>query len=233
MNPRTWDKKLIFLGTMALIALTAMSPARSRAQQYDVSDGRFLTEEEYKKLKKSQAEQYCLELENELQRQRERVGDLNGDLTAEQQEIVRLEEQLEALRSQVSEVEAEVSEWESFPIRGGGPPTQYTVKRGECLWVISGHDEVYGDPLKWPRIYRANRDLIKDPDLIYPGWVLTIPQGFPDTWTVYAGEYLSKIASYWEVYDDASAWPRLYEANRDQIRDPDVIHPGQVLNIPR
>jgi len=34
----------------------------------------------------------------------------------------------------------------------------------------------YGDAQKWRRIYEANRDLIKDPDLIYPGQQLRIPE---------------------------------------------------------
>jgi len=35
---------------------------------------------------------------------------------------------------------------------------------------------VYHNPLKWPRIYRANKDRIKNPNRIYPNQVLTIPQ---------------------------------------------------------
>ncbi len=112
-------------------------------------------------------------------------------------------------------------------------PRTHTVVKGECLYVISGYSQIYNDPLKWPRIYRANKDKIKDPNLIYPGWVLDIPRGYPSTHTVVLGEYLSKIASYWEIYNDARQWPRIYRANQDQISDPDLIHPDQVLTIPR
>lgn len=112
-------------------------------------------------------------------------------------------------------------------------PRTHTVVGGECLYVISSYAKIYDDPLKWPRIYRANRDKIKDPNLIYPGWVLDIPRGYPSTHTVIAGEYLSKIASYWEIYNDARQWPRIYRANRDQISDSDLIYPDQVLTIPR
>jgi len=55
-------------------------------------------------------------------------------------------------------------------------PTTHTVVKGECLWYIAGYPEIYGNPLEWPRIYEANRDIIKDPDLIYPGQVLKIPR---------------------------------------------------------
>jgi nucleoid-associated protein YgaU len=53
-------------------------------------------------------------------------------------------------------------------------PTEYTVKKGDSLWRIAG--KVYGNPLKWTRIYRANKDKIKHANKIYPGQVLTIPQ---------------------------------------------------------
>jgi nucleoid-associated protein YgaU len=51
----------------------------------------------------------------------------------------------------------------------------HTVVEGECLWMIAGME--YGHPYyyKWPLIYNANRDKIKDPDLIYPGQVFDIP----------------------------------------------------------
>jgi nucleoid-associated protein YgaU len=49
----------------------------------------------------------------------------------------------------------------------------YTVKKGDSLSKIAERE--YGDAQAWRRIYEANRDLIKDPDLIHPGWTLTIP----------------------------------------------------------
>lgn len=62
-----------------------------------------------------------------------------------------------------------------------GPTTQgklktYTVKKGDCLWYIAGYPEIYGNPLRWPLIYKANKDQITDPDLIYPGQVFVIPE---------------------------------------------------------
>ena len=50
------------------------------------------------------------------------------------------------------------------------------------------------------------------------------------TYTVVAGDSLSKIAK--REYGDAQQWRKIYDANRDQISNPDLIHPGQVLNIP-
>jgi nucleoid-associated protein YgaU len=50
------------------------------------------------------------------------------------------------------------------------------------------------------------------------------------TYTVQKGDTLSHIAK--EVYGKASGWNRIFEANRDQLDNPDLIQPGQVLKIP-
>ncbi len=49
----------------------------------------------------------------------------------------------------------------------------YTVKKGDYLSKIA--KEVYGDPSKYNVIFEANKPMLKDPDLIYPGQVLRIP----------------------------------------------------------
>ena len=51
------------------------------------------------------------------------------------------------------------------------------------------------------------------------------PQG--NTYTVEAGDNLSKIGAKYGL-----SWNAIYEANRDIISDPDMIHPGQELKIP-
>lgn len=50
------------------------------------------------------------------------------------------------------------------------------------------------------------------------------------TYTVAKGDTLSHIAR--EAYGNAGHWQAIYEANRDQLDDPDRIYPGQVLRIP-
>ena len=50
------------------------------------------------------------------------------------------------------------------------------------------------------------------------------------TYTVVAGDTLSKIAK--REYGDASKWHRIYEANKDTIKNPDLIYPGQTFKIP-
>jgi LysM repeat protein len=50
------------------------------------------------------------------------------------------------------------------------------------------------------------------------------------TYTVKAGDTLSKIAK--EHLGDANAYMKIFNANKDQLTDPDKIKPGQVLKIP-
>lgn len=49
----------------------------------------------------------------------------------------------------------------------------YTVKKGDCLWNIA--KRFYGNGSQYTKIYNANKDKIKNPNLIYVGQVLTIP----------------------------------------------------------
>lgn len=51
----------------------------------------------------------------------------------------------------------------------------YEVVKGDCLWNIAKKNEHYGNGFAWPVIYQANRDEIKNPDLIYPKQVFKIP----------------------------------------------------------
>jgi len=50
------------------------------------------------------------------------------------------------------------------------------------------------------------------------------------TYTVVKGDSLSKIAKHF--YGNANRWHDIFDANRDQISNPDLIKPGQVLKIP-
>ena len=47
---------------------------------------------------------------------------------------------------------------------------------------------------------------------------------------VVSGDSLSKIAK--REYGDANKWKQLFEANRDIIKDPNLIYPGQKLKLP-
>jgi nucleoid-associated protein YgaU len=55
----------------------------------------------------------------------------------------------------------------------------------------------------------------------------------PQVYLVHGGETLWTIAARRDIYADALLWPILYQSNRDQIKDPRQIYPGQKLTIPR
>ena len=58
----------------------------------------------------------------------------------------------------------------------------------------------------------------------------TAPADQPKTYTVQAGDNLTKIARH--VYGDGNKWKAIFEANKDRIKNPDLIHPGDVLTLP-
>jgi uncharacterized protein YidB (DUF937 family) len=56
------------------------------------------------------------------------------------------------------------------------------------------------------------------------------PEAQAKTYTVVSGDTLSKIAK--QHYGDANEWPKIFDANRDKLSNPDRINVGQVLRIP-
>ena len=58
----------------------------------------------------------------------------------------------------------------------------------------------------------------------------TAPSDQERSYTVQSGDSLSKIAKH--VYGDANKWHAIFDANRDKIRNPDLIQPGQILTLP-
>lgn len=74
----------------------------------------------------------------------------------------------------------------------------YTVVSGDNLWNIAGSSSIYGDPYKWPLIYKANKPRISDADLIYPGQVFDINQS-PSSGEVGMAVNHAKTRGAWTV----------------------------------
>jgi nucleoid-associated protein YgaU len=76
-------------------------------------------------------------------------------------------EPVEVLQAAEAEDRPQTSD-ETPPIRS------VTVQKGDTLWAISR--DRFGDGVLYVKLFDANRELIRDPDLIYPGQVFTVPQ---------------------------------------------------------
>jgi len=172
------------------------------------------------KMKKKEAEAQLEACNARLATAEEGINNLEPKVTTLQGENAALDEKIAELEARLDSLEAQPHYW-----------GRYTVKPGDYLYKIAADEYVYHDGSKWPMIYEANTDIISDPNRINVGWVLFIPG--VNEWKVKSGNWLWKIANSVAVYGDGSKWPMIYEANKDQISDPDLIYPNQVFVIPR
>lgn len=224
--------RLVLLAVPAsLVVIVGCSPKVSRTA--NVADGDYYTAEEFKSLSKDQRDAYCADLDDQLaklnsaaERSTREASDMGAELAKAEKDVKALQSKYDSAKASTNGLKEQVEYFENLP-------KVHVVEKGEFLQKISSYETIYADRLKWPRIYRANKDKIEDPNLIYPGWELTIPRDWPHSWTVKQDEYLSRIAGYWEVYGAPSEWTKIYEANRDKVSDPDMIWPDWELVIPR
>jgi len=86
--------------------------------------------------------------------------------------------------------------------------------------------------------YQLEKDLLWDGIKKHAGWENEVAADIKvektdvfGYWVVQPGESLSKIAK--SVYDNANRYMDIFNANTDQLKDPNMIHPGQKLIIPK
>ncbi len=120
---------------------------------------------------KSQVDQYrqaVNELQGKISRKEGSKEDRQKDLDAlKQNKISTLPESYEKVHNQL---QSSLDSWIEEP-----KEVLYTVVKGDCLWNIAKKKEFYSNGFAWPKIYQANRDQIKNPDLIYPQQEFKIP----------------------------------------------------------
>jgi len=128
-------------------------------------------------------------------------------------------------------------------------PAKYTVQEGDTLWKIS--TQFYGYGYNWLDISKENK--LSNPNQLAAGTELTIPnvpvkkpvgavaqeetntlsQGVASitggTYEVVKGDSLWKISV--RAYQDGYKWTEIAKANN--LDNPSVIHPGNMLTIPR
>jgi nucleoid-associated protein YgaU len=111
-----------------------------------------------------------------------KVNALMADISAKKPEKADRQAELDALKaSKLSalpgfydlvhgKLQKMLDAWQEAP-----KEVMYEVVRGDHLWGIAKKKEHYGNGFAWPNIYNANRDQIKNPDLIYPKQVFKVP----------------------------------------------------------
>ena len=109
------------------------------------------------------------ELQGKISRKEGPKADRQKDLDAlKMNKISALPEFFDQVHNQM---QSELDAWIEAP-----KEVNYTVVKGDCLWRIAKKDQFYGNGFAWPMIYKANRDKIKNPDLIFPKQVFSIPK---------------------------------------------------------
>jgi LysM repeat protein len=125
---------------------------------------------------------------------------------------------------------------EARPSTSPSPVRPHTVRAGETLSKISLAE--LGTTDRWGEIFALNRDTVGRPELIEVGQVLDMPapavapvqEVAAPSHTVTAGESLSKISQ--SELGTPERWVEIFAVNRSTIASPDVLHVGQVLDIP-
>jgi hypothetical protein len=110
--------------------------------------------------------------------------------------------------------------------RGAGNIT--VDDRGDVLHINGTVADEASKQRLWDEYNRLDPDM-RSGDLMMDVQVAGGGGGEGETYTVKSGDSLSKIASHYS----GVSWREIFEANRDQLDDPDVIQPGQVLKIPK
>jgi nucleoid-associated protein YgaU len=120
----------------------------------------------------------------------------------------------------------------SSPDSGSGDGVHYKVKKGDTLMKIAF--ENYGDLYRWKEIYEANRSRIKDPNHVPPGTQLSLNgagmvtiERDGDKYMIKHGDTLGVISN--DVYGTTKKWKKLWENNRQLIKDPNKIYAGFYL----
>lgn len=134
-------------------------------------ESRKKTEEETKRKAEEDAR---LKAEAEAKKRAEEEARLKAE------EDAKLKAEAEARRvTEEKKAEAEREETATTAAReeakAGEGKASHEVVKGESLWKIAKYKDVYENPFMWPVIYKANHDKIKDPDLIYPKQLFSIP----------------------------------------------------------
>jgi LysM repeat protein len=183
-------KKLLAVLSIALISGIISTNQANATESYILypPDFAFYPESLFKAYKKAQQEHKALlakleKCKKELALLRakerelsERFGIVSSEVRRLRREIAEREALMKKLRELEKLASQQVDKYEEMLKKWQALPKSYVVKKGDTLWGIASKDFIYGDPWQWPLIYKANRDKIKNPHLIFPKQKLKIPR---------------------------------------------------------
>lgn len=123
-------------------------------------------------------------------------------------------------------------------------PETYTVKEGDDLWSVS--EELYGSGYNWVDLASTNK--LENPGVLYVGTKLNVPSVTPKAITVDTSKTTQEMPSItgvsykvvegdslWSIavrsYGDGYKWTEIAKVN--SLQNPNLIHPGNVLKLPR
>ena len=96
------------------------------------------------------------------------IGTLNYTLSLKEYREISVRQVKVEIKTQTATVKQDTARVDNTV-----PPKTYTVKSGDCLWNIAKAH--LGNGARYTEIYNLNKDIIKNPNLIYPGQVLKMP----------------------------------------------------------
>ena len=121
---------------------------------------------------------------------------------------------------------------DASPVTSSGETTDYTVQSGDTLMKIAFENS--GDIYGWRKVYELNRDKIPDVNHLTKGVVLKVEKASDvsidrngEKYLIKVGDTLGRISD--DVYGTPSKWRKIYENNRQMIKDPNRIYAGFYL----
>lgn len=184
---------MAILGTLGLMLATGCGKPVLRIA--DPSLGDYYTDQEFRRLRQEQREEYCGELAEQDSSYRAAMADLSSALAEIEVRRAAAADGADSLARLADSLEMRVQEERMAAQAPGGHTVQragkfsgkdrwavawsegrHKVVPGESLWKIAADPAAFGDGRQWRRIYEANRDAIRDPDVIHPGQEIRIPR---------------------------------------------------------
>ncbi len=173
---------------------------------------------------------------------------------AAKDEIARLDTEIEALKAQIADLDAQIKEtWNEIYAALGVTEEEVNAYRQQlddldkqlsALAALSPEElfkrrkeidaiEQKLNEMKGSRIALLTEMMNKIAAL--EGKIAQLrarmPKGLYDEYTVTRGDYLWRISKKPDIYGDPMQWIRIYSYNKDQIKDPDLIYPDQIFKI--